>query len=194
MSAPSANAGELISTLATDMTDPSARPRTQGLCWSVRRISSGHSLAPYEYMALPAERVHPAPSRQTTAPPDERPAKPRTDERPESTSRTSTQLGAALSSPKDRRTLLDFFDDHYTSSAEFLIHDTGYRSWTHSYAEVRGAALRFAGRLREQRIAKGDKVIVWGENRAEWVVAFWGCVMEGVIVVPIDYRASGVVH
>src|SRR5439155_14904751 len=101
-------------------------------------------------MALPAERVHAAPTRQTPAPPDDRSAKPRTDERP---------------GPTSQRTLLDFFGDHYTSSAEFLIHDTGYRSWTHSYAEVRRAALRFARRLREQRIAKGDKVIVWGENR-----------------------------
>src|SRR5262249_58332612 len=36
----------------------------------------------------------------------------------------------------------------------------------------------------------GDKVVLWSENRPEWVVAFWGCVLIGVVVVPIDYRAS----
>ena len=37
---------------------------------------------------------------------------------------------------------------------------------------------------------KGDKVVFWSENRPEWIVAFWGCLLGGVIVVPIDYRAS----
>src|SRR5262249_8574875 len=27
-------------------------------------------------------------------------------------------------------------------------------------------------------------------NRPEWIVAFWGCLVAGVVVVPIDYRAS----
>jgi long-chain acyl-CoA synthetase len=89
-----------------------------------------------------------------------------------------------------RETLIDFFDDVFTSSAAFLIHDTGYRNWTYSYEQVRGAALQFAARLREKGIHKGDKVIIWGENRAEWIVVLWGCLLEGVIVVPIDYRAS----
>jgi long-chain acyl-CoA synthetase len=31
---------------------------------------------------------------------------------------------------------------------------------------------------------------VWGENRPEWIVALWGCLLRGVVLVPIDYRAS----
>jgi long-chain acyl-CoA synthetase len=87
-------------------------------------------------------------------------------------------------------TLLDFFDRAITSPAEFFVYDTGYRSWSYTYDQVRGASLQFAARLAATGIRKGEKVIVWGENRAEWVVAFWGCVLQGVIVVPIDYRAS----
>ncbi|MBE3074806.1 MAG: AMP-binding protein, partial [Actinobacteria bacterium] len=89
-----------------------------------------------------------------------------------------------------RNTLLEFFDDVFTSPAEFLIHDTGYRSWTYSYEQVHKAAGVFAGRLRSSGIGKGDKIILWGENRPEWIVALWGCLLEGVIAVPIDYRAS----
>src|SRR4029079_3265002 len=37
---------------------------------------------------------------------------------------------------------------------------------------------------------KGDKVVFWSENRPEWIVAFWGCLLRGIVVVPIDYRAS----
>ena len=39
-------------------------------------------------------------------------------------------------------------------------------------------------------LRKGDKVVFWCENRPEWIVAFWGCLLRGVIVVPIDYRSS----
>src|SRR4030095_10236878 len=37
---------------------------------------------------------------------------------------------------------------------------------------------------------KGDKVVFWGENRPEWVVCYWGCLLAGIVVVPIDYRSS----
>lgn len=40
---------------------------------------------------------------------------------------------------KRRETLRDFFDDVYASPAEFLVFDDGYRSWRHSYEQVRGA-------------------------------------------------------
>jgi long-chain acyl-CoA synthetase len=53
------------------------------------------------------------------------------------------------------------------------------------------AARAFADRLRAQGVARGQHVAVWGENRAEWIVALWGCLLEGVVLVPIDYRASG---
>jgi long-chain acyl-CoA synthetase len=33
-------------------------------------------------------------------------------------------------------------------------------------------------------------VIVFSENRPEWIVAFWGCLLIGAVVVPIDYRSS----
>ena len=39
-------------------------------------------------------------------------------------------------------------------------------------------------------LRKGDKVVFWSENRPEWIVAFWGCLLRGIVVVPIDYRAS----
>ena len=53
---------------------------------------------------------------------------------------------------------------------------------------ARGARLRRAPPRAGLR--KGDKVVFWSENRPEWIVAFWGCLLGGVIVVPIDYRAS----
>jgi long-chain acyl-CoA synthetase len=89
-----------------------------------------------------------------------------------------------------RRNLKDFFGEFAALRADFLHYDNGYRSWKYTYAQVGRAAKCFAARLGKHNIAKGDKVIFWSENRPEWVVAFWGCVLAGAIVVPIDYRTS----
>jgi long-chain acyl-CoA synthetase len=89
-----------------------------------------------------------------------------------------------------RESLVDLFRGFSNSPIEALQHDNGYRSWKYTYAQVGLAAHRFAERLSENNIRKGDKVIFWSENRPEWVAAFWGCVIAGVVVVPIDYRTS----
>ena len=70
------------------------------------------------------------------------------------------------------------------------MYDDGLRARSASYAEGGQAARGFASRLADAGLYKGEKVVFWSENRPEWVVAFWGCLLGGVIVVPIDYRAS----
>lgn len=89
-----------------------------------------------------------------------------------------------------RDTLLDFFHDFADLGAEFLIYDDGFRSRIYRYNEVAAKAHAFAARLRAAGIAKDDKIILYGENRPEWIIALWGCLLEGVIAVPIDYRSS----
>ena len=89
-----------------------------------------------------------------------------------------------------RRTLIDFFDDLSRIGGEFLVFDDGYRTWSYSYAEVADRARGFAARLHAAGITRGQHVMVWSENRPEWVVALWGCLLRGVVLVPIDYRAS----
>ena len=88
-----------------------------------------------------------------------------------------------------RRTLIDFYAD-LSNPGEFVVYDDGYRSWSYSYSDVTEAARAFAGRLRNEPIVKGEAVTIWAENRAEWIIALWGCLLEGVVLVPIDYRAS----
>ena len=89
-----------------------------------------------------------------------------------------------------RETLIDFFRDIVAIRGEFLVHDTGYRRRSFSYEEVGCAARGFAARLAAAGLRKDDKVVFWGENRPEWVACYWGCLIAGVIVVPIDYRSS----
>ena len=89
-----------------------------------------------------------------------------------------------------RETLLDFFTDLSRTTGTFLVHDDGFRVRSWSYGEVAAAAEAFARTLAAHGIGHDDKVVVWGENRPEWIVAFWGAVLRGAVVVPIDYRAS----
>jgi long-chain acyl-CoA synthetase len=89
-----------------------------------------------------------------------------------------------------RRTLIDFYADLSSTAGEFVVYDDGYRSWSYTYADITDGARAFAERLRAEGIVKGQTVALWAENRAEWIIALWGCLLEGVVLVPIDYRAS----
>src|SRR5262245_33503376 len=71
-----------------------------------------------------------------------------------------------------------------------MVYDDGFRSRTYTYEEVGRAAHGFAARLASQGLVRGDKVIFFSENRPEWVMAFWGCLLSGIVAVPIDYRTS----
>jgi long-chain acyl-CoA synthetase len=66
----------------------------------------------------------------------------------------------------------------------------GYRMEWFTYGQVLEMALRFAGDLEARGIGKGERVMLWGENCAEWVAAFFGCALRGAIVVPMDDGAS----
>src|SRR5260370_28851541 len=66
----------------------------------------------------------------------------------------------------------------------------GYRMEWWSYGQVVDGAFRFVRELEARAIGKGDRVMLWGENCAQWVAAFFACAMRGAIVVPMDHGAS----
>ncbi len=66
----------------------------------------------------------------------------------------------------------------------------GYRTESFTYGEILAMACGFARKLEARGIAKGDRVMVWGENCAEWMAVFFGCALSGVIAVPMDDGAA----
>ena len=88
------------------------------------------------------------------------------------------------------KTLVDVFQTLETRRGEFLVYDDGYRVRRHSYADVTRASRGFAARLIAHGVCKGDKVMLWGENRPEWIACYWGIQLAGAIAVPIDFRSS----
>jgi long-chain acyl-CoA synthetase len=91
----------------------------------------------------------------------------------------------------ERRSLLDHLDTFVELGAETAyIQRRGYRHVRWSYRAVAELANRFARELERRGIRKGDRVLIWGPNSAEWVSAFFGCALRGAVVVPMDDAAS----
>ena len=90
-----------------------------------------------------------------------------------------------------RASLLHSLDDfeRWGDDCAFVF-SRGYRRDRWSYRRVAGLAYQFARELEARKIARGDTVILWSPNSAEWVAAFLGCALCGVVAVPIDDAAS----
>ncbi len=71
-----------------------------------------------------------------------------------------------------------------------VVAPRGLRQVKTSYGGLAVLARRFAAELANRGIAKGDRVLLWGENGAEWIAAFFGCVLRGVVPVPIDFAST----
>jgi long-chain acyl-CoA synthetase len=61
---------------------------------------------------------------------------------------------------------------------------------TWSYAQIVQGANRLARELEFRGIGKGDVVLLWGENSPEWIVVFFGCLLRGAVIVPVDHGST----
>ena len=84
-------------------------------------------------------------------------------------------------------TLLDDFRRYPREIA--VVRYQGNRRRVTTYGEIAHLAGRFAALLAQRGIEPGDRVLLWAENSAEWIAAFHGCLLRGVLAVPLD--ASG---
>jgi long-chain acyl-CoA synthetase len=81
-------------------------------------------------------------------------------------------------------TLLDDFRRYDRQIA--VVRFQGNRRRVTSYGEIARLAGRFAALLAQRSIGAGDRVLIWAENGAEWIAAFHGCILRGVLAVPLD--------
>ena len=84
--------------------------------------------------------------------------------------------------------LVEDFRNHPTETA--VVAHRGVRRYVTSYGELAELAGRFAAELDRSEIQPGERVILWGENSAEWIAVFFGCLLRGVLVVPLDAAGS----
>src|ERR1700704_3488546 len=92
---------------------------------------------------------------------------------------------------KERSSVASFIKDFQNHGDDCAyVQRRGYRTERWSYRKVSETASRFAVELENRQIGVGDRIMLWGENCAEWVAAFFGCAIRGAIVVPMDHGAS----
>ena len=93
--------------------------------------------------------------------------------------------------PGVRATLASLVDDFELHAHDIaIVSPHGLRQRRITYGELAALSRRFAAELAKRGIGKGDRVLIWGENCPEWVAAFFGCVLRGVIPVPVDFSSS----
>jgi long-chain acyl-CoA synthetase len=85
-------------------------------------------------------------------------------------------------------TLLDDFRRYGREVA--VVRYQGNRRRITTYGQIARLAGRFAALLAVRGIGSGDRVLLWGENSAEWIAAFHGCLLRGVLAVPLDANGT----
>lgn len=61
-------------------------------------------------------------------------------------------------------------------------------TWT--YSDLFRYARRVAQMLQARGIGAGERVVIWAPNGPRWVGAFFGCMLDGVMVVPLDVKST----
>ncbi|MFN2512198.1 MAG: AMP-binding protein [Pyrinomonadaceae bacterium] len=90
-----------------------------------------------------------------------------------------------------RTSVASYLDDFLSLGDETAFaHRPGLRLKQWSYGDIATTATQFARELEARRIEKGDRVLLWGRNSPEWVCAFFGCILRGAIVVPLDVQSE----
>ena len=89
------------------------------------------------------------------------------------------------------QSLVEFVSQYAAHGDETALKQRrGYRMESYSYGRIAREANRLARELENRNIRKGDAVLLWGGNSVEWLIVFLGCVLCGVVVVPIDHAST----
>jgi long-chain acyl-CoA synthetase len=84
--------------------------------------------------------------------------------------------------------LVEDFRRHAGKAA--VVAHRGNRRYSTTYGELAELAGRSAAELDRRGIVPGERVVLWGENSTEWLGIFFGCLLRGVIAVPLDAAGS----
>jgi long-chain acyl-CoA synthetase len=90
-----------------------------------------------------------------------------------------------------RANLISLFADfaHYADDVA-IVQRRGYRRESWTYGKLAQVGWGVANELRERGVRSGERVLIRGPNCAEWMAAFWGCLLRGAVAVPIDDGAT----
>ncbi|GHV86306.1 hypothetical protein AGMMS50230_19140 [Spirochaetia bacterium] len=87
--------------------------------------------------------------------------------------------------------LMDAIEKEYGDKTALFFRtakQSDFTKWSHRFfaSECR----RIARGLIKAGLTKGDRTVLWAENRPEWLAVWMGTVIAGGIIVPVDYLLS----
>ncbi|MFP4429134.1 MAG: AMP-binding protein [Desulfovermiculus sp.] len=71
-------------------------------------------------------------------------------------------------------------------SREAVRYNNGLRSYAWTYEQLIRSIAACTDSYHRHGLGPGDRVLIQGENRPEWIIAFWAAVARGLQVVPVD--------
>src|SRR6266852_6413508 len=90
-----------------------------------------------------------------------------------------------------RKNLLSLFAEFTRYGGDVaVVQRRGYRREKLTYTELYANALFWNYALAGRGVGPGDRVLLWGPNSAEWVACYWGILLRGGVVVPMDEAAA----
>jgi long-chain acyl-CoA synthetase len=90
-----------------------------------------------------------------------------------------------------RKNLLSLLADFLRFRGDVaVVHRRGYRREKLTYAELYAHTHSWSHVLAGRGVSPGDRVLLWGPNSGEWIACFWGILLRGAVVVPMDSAAT----
>ena len=71
-----------------------------------------------------------------------------------------------------------------------VVTHRGNRRFASTYADLAELSARCAHGFDQAGVRPGDRILLWGNNSVEWVAAFFGCILRGIVAVPLDAAGS----
>ncbi len=72
-----------------------------------------------------------------------------------------------------------------------LVMRMGYRTVFLTYRDVYDLSLKIACFLENKGLQKGDKVLLLAPNSPYWICVWWGCLLKGYVVIPLNVQSTG---
>jgi long-chain acyl-CoA synthetase len=96
-----------------------------------------------------------------------------------------------MNSQTQHTTLLSYLDDFLLrGDTVAFVGRKGLRTDRWSYRKVAETASLMAAELEQRGLVRGDRVLLWSENSPAWVAVFFGCMSQGIVIVPLDIQSS----
>ena len=78
----------------------------------------------------------------------------------------------------------------YSERIAFIEPEDEGRMVSLTYNDLLEQVNGFAGALQEKGLQKGDCLLLWSASRIDWMVAFFGTLLVGAVVVPLDINSK----